>query len=70
MAKRYLCKDGGGTFTLPASTQSSGAQVHLLNFGPSLGLQFNYSGVVTGTGVPPFYRVDNGPSLGEQETVS
>ncbi len=67
MAKTYDCRDNGGAKTSPTSTQSSGSQVHLLDKGPTLGLVYDYSGVVTG---PILYLVNNGPTLGRQESAT
>lgn len=69
MAKRYIAdvQDLGalGTTGSTSATKSSGPQKHLLNKGPTIGLAYDYSGAVTGN---VLYRVDNGSTLGEQES--
>jgi hypothetical protein len=57
----YLVKNNDDSEAEVTSTKASGAQVHLLDEGPTIGLKYGYSGEV-GTGVN--YVVDNGPSLG------
>ena len=67
MAKTYKCKDGGGGDNRPTSTTASGNPIMLLYKGPTLGYQYDYSGVVSGN---VLYIVDNGPTLGIQQSTT
>jgi hypothetical protein len=62
MSKRYVCDEGDGpTINTSSTTHASGSQRHLLDFGPTLGRGYGYSGDVVGN---VKYVVDNGPTLG------
>lgn len=57
----YVMVNNGGEEAEVTATKASGAQQHLLDKGPTIGLKYGYSGEVA-AGVT--YVVDNGPSLG------
>jgi hypothetical protein len=65
----YIVVDADGRYDTVTSTKSSGAQQHEIVNGALNGTTFyGYSGQVNGTST--FYRVDNGPSLGQGISTS
>jgi hypothetical protein len=73
MAKTYPGQTASGSHPPTEATKvttppASGPVKVLVDMGPTLGLQWNYSGAVNGT--TTFYVVDNGPTLGKQRSAS
>jgi hypothetical protein len=67
MPKTYYVENTAGDRTTTATTQASGAQVHYVDAGPTLGRIRAYSGSVTAA---HSYFVDNGPSLGRERSAT
>ena len=68
MAKTYYGQSSQGTHAPQTAPPASGAVKALIYMGPTLGNQWNFSGVVDG--VHSLYVCDDGPSLGRERTAT